>query len=238
MKVWFVDNGSDISRSAESAVSIGCSKEHVHVAREALGGLPSTETIYSWRRIRDEGPKPKYEQLFALAPDSIANLLDVYHSLRSKMGAYICRKGDKPKLNLLSTDPRVIDVVHYDGNYAELLAWRYRISCCLGIDPGTEQLKAVDRPGHPEHGSLAASCIKYHPASETTVLFGARTGILKNKGPEHFQSFVRSCVNDTTVLTPGIADIDQSCRIVRRAIRAAVDELLSDTHVREFAKLL
>ncbi len=203
-----------------------------------LENLPSTETVYSWRRIRDEGPKTKYEQLFAFDSDSTANIFEVFQSLRAIMGAYICRKGDKPKLGILTTDPRVIDVVQFDANYSDLLAWRYRIACCLGIDPQTQRLKVVDKPGCAEHGSLTASCIKYHPVSETIVLAGTRTGILKHKGPEHFQSFVRSCANDTTVLTPGIADVDQSCRIVRRAIRYAVDELLNDVHIKEYEKML
>jgi hypothetical protein len=97
-------------------------------------------------------------------------------------------------------------------------------------------LKVVDVPGPEGDGSLAATCIKYHPPSETPVLNGVRTGILKSKGPEHFQGFVRACVSDTTVLTPGISATDASCRIVRRAIRFVVDELLKDTFVMEYCK--
>lgn len=235
MRIEFVDNGSDISRQTETAVSIGCSKDRVATARALLETFGSDETIYSWRRIRDEGPKPKFEQMFALTAQSTLPIMEIYELFRSEMGAYICQKGIRPQLNISEEFPDVIEVESYDYHYNELLAWRYRVSCCLKRKPESKTLHVADRPGEACQGSLAASCIKYHPLSEIAILEGARTGILKSKGPEHFQRFVRACINDPTLLTPGIADINESSRIVRRAIRFTVDELLRDTFVRKAA---
>lgn len=233
MKVWFVEPGSDISRSAKSAVSIGCSKEHVASARELLGELPGHEKIFSWRRIRDEGPKPKYEQMFALAPDSTMHIQEIFDCLRSAMGAYICRKGNKPKLRQSSDQPGAVDVKSYESEYDELLAWRYRVSCCLAKNQNTLQWRIVDKAGTGERGALAAACIKYHPYHETVILTNARIRIVTNDQQRYFRNFIRACGSDTILLTPGISDVERSCSIVRKAIRFTIEELLGDINVKE-----
>ncbi len=188
----------------------------------------------TWKRSRHEFGRRVLEQMYTTSKGTKLDVQKVFACLHGQLPAQLCKKEQKPLVRPNFELPNGAHNVAYWSDYRELLPWRFRISCLLQKLPDQEGVAVVahtadDKNLLPEQ-SLNVTYVRHHPFQELPVLQSASHGILKSKGPEHFERFRTACLIDPTSLLVARKNADPY-RVFRREIRRSVNDLLSDTYI-------